>query len=73
MEYVQDFAINRFQREAVHDYITEKLKVEVIDRAFSGSDIKDLAEAKKIIDAIFKNMETEFCSKPETKVINEME
>lgn len=73
METVQLFANDVRTREDVKAYIIEILKLQVIDRAFSGQDVKDLAEAKKIIDISFDAMVKEFTRNPDKPVVNEME
>jgi hypothetical protein len=73
MDNIQTFAINRGLREDVQKYLNDYLKEKVIERAFMGYDVKDLAEAHRVIDEAFAKIIAEYIQTPETKVINEME
>jgi hypothetical protein len=73
MDNIQTFAINRGLREDVQKYLNDFLKEKVIERAFMGNDVKDLAEARRVIDEAFAQIVADYIRDPEMKVINEME
>lgn len=73
MDNIQSFAINRGLREDVQKYLLDYLKEKVIERAFRGHDVKDIAEARRVIDEAFAQIVSDHIRDPETKVINEME
>lgn len=73
MDNIQTFAINRGLREDVQKYLIDFLKQKVIDRAFMGQDVKDIAEARRVIDEAFNQIISDYIQTPETRVINEME
>jgi len=73
MENVQIFANDTHMRNDVKDYIIDVLKAQIITRAFNGEDVKDLAEAKKIIEISFSAMVNEFTREQVKPIVNEME
>lgn len=73
MDNIQSFAINRGLREDVQKYLNDFLKQKVIERAFMGHDVKDIAEARRVIDEAFAQIVSDYIKQPETEFINEME
>jgi len=73
MENVQIFANDVNMRKEVKEYLIQTLKGEIITRAFNGQDVKDLAEARNIIDIAFDAMVKEFTREQVKQVFNEME
>lgn len=73
MENVRIFANDVNMRKEVKEYIIEVLKKEIITKAFNGQDVKDLAEARNIIDISFDAMVKEFTREQVKQVFNEME
>lgn len=61
------FARDVKTRDEVHMHIIEFLSDTVIQRAFSGKDVKDLAEAKTIIDTYFATITKAVTVVPEKK------
>jgi len=51
------FYENARLKDAVYDYLVEYLRDMIIDRAFKKEDIKDLAEARIVIEKAFANLE----------------
>jgi hypothetical protein len=70
MNPLQNFYENTPVREAVHAYLIETLREEIIVRAFQGQDVKDVAEAKKIIDKSFAKLNGNFAKKKEIQQQN---
>jgi hypothetical protein len=67
------FARDVATREEVKEYFDQYIKGKILERAFAKQDIKDLAEAKELIDGIFAQMEYEVKSMTPDKFVNENE
>lgn len=61
------FAKDVRTRDEVHNHIVEFLADTIIQRAFSGKEVKDLAEAKSIIDIYFASITKIVTHNPEKK------
>jgi hypothetical protein len=70
MDTLRNFYENAPIREAVHAYLIDSLRDEILSRAFLGKDIKDIAEAKKVIDKAFANLNGKYAKKREVKPQN---
>ena len=68
---MESFAINVKMKEEVKEYILSFLIEKVIQNAFNGKEVKDIVEAKKIIEEVFLHIETEYSSKIPKEVTNE--
>jgi hypothetical protein len=57
MDILKSFVNNKVVKEAVYNYMIETLKDEIVVKALREDDIKGYAEAKRIIDKTFNNLE----------------
>lgn len=73
MDKVHLFAVDKVMREEVKEYLLDILKSQIINQAFAGNDVKGYAEAKKVIELSFAQMDIEFGDKSQKEAINEME
>lgn len=60
MDILKHFVENETLKNAVRLYFEETLKEEILNKAFNGSDITGYAEAKKILDKTFNNLEGQY-------------
>jgi len=70
---IKSFTIDNGLREEVQLYIHEYLKKKIIERAFAGIDVKDIAEARKVIDEAFNQMVLEYVRIFDLPEVNENE
>jgi hypothetical protein len=63
------FARDVKTRDEVHQHMIEFLSDMVIQRAFNGKDVKDLAESKLVIDTFFSTLKKAVEIIPEKKII----
>lgn len=63
------FARDVKTRDEVHSHMIEFLSDMVIQRAFNGKEVKDLAEAKLVIDTFFATIKKAVEVTPEKKII----
>jgi hypothetical protein len=73
MENVKSFAINKGMREDVQLYIHSYLEKKLLERAFAGFEVKDIAESKRVIDEAFTYMVLEFVRTIDMPEVNENE
>jgi hypothetical protein len=57
MDILKSFVNNKPVKEAVYNYMVEALKEEIVNRALQEKDITGYAEAKRIIDKVFNNLD----------------
>ena len=67
------FARDVATREEVKQYFDFYIREQIINRAFAKQDVKDLAEAKELIDGIFSKMDYEVKSVLPKEFVNENE
>jgi hydroxylamine reductase (hybrid-cluster protein) len=63
MDILKSFVTNKPVKEAVYNYMVEALKEEIVNRALQEKDITGYAEAKRIIDKAFNNLEGKYGDK----------
>jgi hypothetical protein len=63
IDILKSFYDNNVIRDAVHDYLISFLEEKVIERAFAGKEVKDIAEAKTVIEKAFANLEGKYENK----------
>jgi hypothetical protein len=73
MENVKSFVIDKAMREDVKKYIYSYIEKKLLERAFAGFEVKDIAESKRIIDEAFTYMTLEFTRTIEMPEVNENE
>lgn len=73
MDNLHLFTINKPMREDVQEFLHNYLKGKIIERAFQGQPVNDIAEAKRVIDESFNLLVKEFVAKPDEPIINESE
>lgn len=66
---VSIFARDVKTRDEVYRHMVEFLSDMVIQRAFNGKEVKDLAEAKLVIDIFFATLTKTVAVTPEKKII----
>jgi len=57
MEILKSFVTNEPVKEAVYQFMITTLKEEIVNKALQEEDIQGYAEAKRIIDKTFNNLE----------------
>jgi len=67
------FARDVAMRDEVKEYFDMYIKGKILERAFAKQDVKDLAEAKEVIDGIFAQMKYEVEAATQKNFINENE
>jgi len=67
------FARDVATRTEVKEYFDMYIKTQILQRAFAKQDVKDLAEAKEVIDGIFAQMEYEVKAANPQEFVNENE
>ena len=67
------FARDVSMREEVKEYFDMYIKTQILQRAFAKQDVKDLAEAKEVIDSIFAQMKYEVEAATPKNFVNENE
>ncbi len=63
MEILKSFVNNKPVKEAVYNYMIETLKEEIVNKALQENSITGYAEAKRIIDKTFNNLEGKYGEK----------
>jgi hypothetical protein len=63
MEILKSFVNNKPVKEAVYNYMIETLKEEIVNKALQEDDVTGYAEAKRIIDKTFNNLEGKYGEK----------
>ncbi len=67
------FARDVATREEVKEYIDSYIKEQLLQRAFARQDIKDLVEAKEVIENVFSQMKYEVEAATPKNFVNENE
>lgn len=67
MNPLQQFYLNKSQKDAVKAFMIEVLEQRVIDRVFSGKTAEGVYEARQTIDAMFSKLEELYEVKVEHK------
>lgn len=73
MDRVHTFAVDKQMRNEVKDYIIDFMKLEIIQKTFSGFEVTGYLEAKNTIERCFANMDKEFGGDVVKEIVNEME
>lgn len=70
MDPLKEIARNPVMLEALKEHLTITLKDEIITRAFRGQEVKDIAEANKVIEKAFIKLETKYAVQKKTNLNN---
>jgi 3-hydroxyacyl-CoA dehydrogenase len=70
MDPLKEIARNPVVMEALKGHLTSTLKDEIIHRAFRGQEVKDIAEANKVIEKAFIKLETKYAVQKKTNLNN---
>jgi hypothetical protein len=68
MDILKTFVNNKPVKQAVHDYLINTLKEDILNKAFSGQNITGYAEAKSVIEKAFNKLEGEYGEKIKTTI-----
>jgi hypothetical protein len=63
MDILKSFVNNKPVKEAVYNYLIETLKEDIVNKALQEHNITGYAEAKRIIDKTFNNLEGKYGEK----------
>jgi hypothetical protein len=66
MDILKSFVNNKPVKEAVYNYMIEVLKEEIVTKALQDEDVFGYAEAKRIIDKTFNNLDGKYAEKTRT-------
>jgi hypothetical protein len=66
MDILKSFVNNKPVKEAVYNYMIETLKEEIVNKTLQEHDVSGYAEAKRIIDKTFNNLEGKYAEKNRT-------
>lgn len=67
MNPLQQFYLNKSQKDAVYAFMVEVLEQRVIESVFSGKTVDGVYEARQTIDAMFSKLEELYATKVEHK------
>jgi hypothetical protein len=67
------FARDVATRAEVKEYFDQYIKGQILQRAFAKQDVKDIVEAKELIDGIFNQMDYEVKASSTEQFVNENE
>lgn len=70
MEPLKEIAKNPVLLEALKAHLENTLKDEIITRAFRGQEVKDIAEANKVIEKAFITLEKKYAIQKKSNLNN---
>jgi hypothetical protein len=64
MQILQQFYVNKTEREAVHDFMVECLGQMAIEKTFKGEDVSGIKEARELVEKMFDELQVLYGEKP---------
>lgn len=71
MDYLQKFAVDRFTREAIEQYVFNYLDAQILEQAYIGKEVQHIVKAKEILKRALEKLVRENIGEVEKDLINE--